>query len=46
VIAVYVIYWKGPQLRERSPFAQQLENKGKETKSKRKQSVAPQKEKA
>ena len=24
VIAVYVVYWKGPVLRERSPFAQQL----------------------
>lgn len=24
VIAVYVIYWKGPTLRHRSPFAQQL----------------------
>lgn len=24
VIAVYVIYWKGPMLRKRSPFAQQL----------------------
>ncbi|RMJ27965.1 multidrug transporter [Aspergillus sp. HF37] len=24
VTAVYVIYWKGPALRERSPFAQQL----------------------
>jgi hypothetical protein len=24
VIAVYVIYWKGPELRRRSPFAQQL----------------------
>ncbi|KAG6003927.1 hypothetical protein E4U21_001606 [Claviceps maximensis] len=24
VIAVYVIYWKGPQLRKRSPFAQKL----------------------
>ncbi|KAE8319266.1 major facilitator superfamily domain-containing protein [Aspergillus transmontanensis] len=24
VIAVYVIYWKGPALRKRSPFAQQL----------------------
>lgn len=24
VIAVYVIYWKGPVLRRRSPFAQQL----------------------
>lgn len=23
-MAVYVIYWKGPTLRERSPFAQQL----------------------
>ena len=26
VIAVYVIYWKGPVLRERSPFAQQLKD--------------------
>ncbi|CEJ53722.1 MFS multidrug transporter [Penicillium brasilianum] len=25
VVAVYVIYWKGPALRKRSPFAQQLE---------------------
>lgn len=24
VIAVYIIYWKGPVLRKRSPFAQQL----------------------
>lgn len=24
VLAVYVIYWKGPELRKRSPFAQQL----------------------
>ncbi|KAF1940092.1 multidrug transporter [Clathrospora elynae] len=24
VISVYVIYWKGPELRKRSPFAQQL----------------------
>ena len=24
VLAVYVIYWKGPVLRKRSPFAQQL----------------------
>ncbi|KAJ5925036.1 hypothetical protein N7454_007675 [Penicillium verhagenii] len=24
VVAVYVIYWKGPALRKRSPFAQQL----------------------
>ncbi|GAB0136742.1 hypothetical protein EsDP_00005034 [Epichloe bromicola] len=24
VIAVYVIYWKGPELRKRSPFAQRL----------------------
>jgi hypothetical protein len=24
VAAVYVIYWKGPTLRKRSPFAQQL----------------------
>ncbi|KAJ5822429.1 Major facilitator superfamily domain general substrate transporter [Penicillium robsamsonii] len=26
VIAVYVIYWKGPELRKRSPFAQRLED--------------------
>ncbi|KAK5111522.1 hypothetical protein LTR62_004817 [Meristemomyces frigidus] len=26
VIAVYVIYWKGPMLRARSPFAQQLQD--------------------
>ncbi|OQD62039.1 hypothetical protein PENPOL_c014G02611 [Penicillium polonicum] len=26
VVAVYVIYWKGPALRKRSPFAQQLED--------------------
>ncbi|KAI4131540.1 MAG: hypothetical protein LQ338_001174 [Usnochroma carphineum] len=26
VIAVYVIYWKGPILRKRSPFAQQLQS--------------------
>ena len=26
VLAVYVIYWKGPVLRKRSPFAQQLAN--------------------
>ncbi|MCJ1452616.1 hypothetical protein MMC28_002959 [Mycoblastus sanguinarius] len=31
VLAVYVIYWKGPALRERSPFAQQLESARKET---------------
>ena len=30
VIAVYVIYWKGPVLRKRSPFAQQLANAQKE----------------
>lgn len=24
VVAVYVVYWKGPVLRKRSPFAQQL----------------------
>ncbi|KAJ5784038.1 uncharacterized protein N7518_009715 [Penicillium psychrosexuale] len=26
VVAVYIIYWKGPTLRKRSPFAQQLED--------------------
>ena len=30
VIAVYVIYWKGPALRKRSPFAQQLAQAAKE----------------
>lgn len=30
VIAVYVIYWKGPVLRARSPFAQQLAKAGAE----------------
>lgn len=31
VIAVYVIYWKGPVLRKRSPFAQQLASARQET---------------
>ncbi|KAF2175775.1 MFS general substrate transporter [Zopfia rhizophila CBS 207.26] len=31
VAAVYVIYWKGPVLRKRSPFAQQLNNARRET---------------
>ncbi|RFU25728.1 hypothetical protein B7463_g10606, partial [Scytalidium lignicola] len=30
IIAVYVIYWKGPVLRQRSPFAQQLKEERKE----------------
>jgi len=30
VIAVYIIYWKGPVLRKRSPFAQALAVEGKE----------------
>lgn len=30
VIAVYIIYWKGPVLRQRSPFAQALADEGKE----------------
>jgi len=30
VIAVYAIYWKGPVLRKRSPFAQALADEGKE----------------
>lgn len=29
VMAVYVIYWKGPTLRKRSPFAQQLDQERK-----------------
>lgn len=31
MIAVYVIYWKGPVLRKRSPFAQQLNQAREET---------------
>ncbi|KAF2469515.1 MFS general substrate transporter [Lindgomyces ingoldianus] len=31
VVAVYVIYWKGPVLRKRSPFAQQISNARQET---------------
>ncbi|KAL1858717.1 hypothetical protein Plec18167_003406 [Paecilomyces lecythidis] len=31
VLAVYVIYWKGPVLRKRSPFAQQLEDARQQT---------------
>ncbi|ORY18162.1 major facilitator superfamily domain-containing protein [Clohesyomyces aquaticus] len=31
VLAVYVIYWKGPALRARSPFAQQLKGAREET---------------
>lgn len=33
VIAVYVIYWKGPVLRKRSPFAQQLSEAREEEKT-------------
>jgi len=35
VIAVYVIYWKGPVLRARSPFAQQLKASKHESGSRR-----------
>ena len=35
VIAVYVIYWKGPVLRKRSPFAQQLAGANKESDGRR-----------
>jgi MFS family permease len=31
VVSVYVIYWKGPELRKRSPFAQQLSAAREET---------------
>ncbi|KAF1848795.1 MFS general substrate transporter [Cucurbitaria berberidis CBS 394.84] len=31
VVSVYVIYWKGPELRKRSPFAQQLNTAREET---------------
>lgn len=35
VAAVYVIYWKGPVLRKRSPFAQHLHNAKKENNGRR-----------
>ena len=35
VIAVYVIYWYGPTLRKRSPFAQQLHKSAKESAGRR-----------
>ena len=35
VIAVYVIYWKGPVLRKRSPFAQQLQDSRMDTEGRR-----------
>ncbi|MCJ1273131.1 hypothetical protein MMC21_000920 [Puttea exsequens] len=35
VIAVYVIYWKGPALRARSPFAQQLKQSSEENNGRR-----------
>ena len=35
VIAVYVIYWYGPTLRARSPFAQQLQQSAKESAGRR-----------
>lgn len=41
VIAVYVIYWKGPVLRKRSPFAQQLHAERKETGGRRVSHVRP-----
>ncbi|WPG99043.1 putative transporter [Acrodontium crateriforme] len=39
VIAVYVIYWKGPVLRKRSPFAQQLADESKESPTGRRPSI-------
>lgn len=35
IIAVYVIYWKGPVMRKKSPFAQKLADAAKETGSRR-----------
>ena len=35
VIAVYIIYWKGPELRKRSPFAQQLSQAREDTDGRR-----------
>ncbi|KAI4108717.1 MAG: hypothetical protein L6R37_000881 [Teloschistes peruensis] len=40
VIAVYVIYWKGPTLRARSPFAQQLHAASKEDGGRRRSYVS------
>ena len=40
VVAVYVIYWKGPALRKRSPFAQRLANARSENAEGRRVSVA------
>lgn len=39
VIAVYVVYWKGPVLRKRSPFAQQLSDARQETGGRRVSSI-------
>ena len=41
VIAVYVIYWKGPVLRARSPFAQQLAGARSDNGGRRASGVAP-----
>lgn len=35
VIAIYIIYWKGPVLRKRSPFAQSLQHGGHEYQGRR-----------
>ncbi|KAL8830240.1 MAG: hypothetical protein Q9170_005823 [Blastenia crenularia] len=40
VIAVYVIYWKGPVLRARSPFAQHLHKARQENEGRRMSSIA------
>ena len=39
-IPIYVVYWKGPQIRAKSKFAQSLDKKFNERKEKRKMSVA------
>lgn len=41
VIAVYVIYWKGPVLRARSPFAQQLADSRQQQEGGRRNSYMP-----
>ena len=41
VVAVYVIYWKGPVLRKRSPFAQQLADERHETGGRRVSHLRP-----
>ena len=40
IIPIYVFYWKGPQIRMRSPFAQKLEQGRRATMERRRSSMA------